>query len=372
MPSAMAKNSSIALRRRRWKRRGVVLIASLWMLSILAFLAWNLVNRVRLDLALTDYRSDDLRAGMLVDAALARGLWALRQDDDPEIDHYGEAWGLAADLTEEGLLDPRGEDENPPIVNWEVEDEAGKLNVNLVDPVVLRSLFETYYGFDIEADSLAQYIVDWTDEDDEGLAERDYYESLSPSYAPRNGVFPYLEELLLVRGVTPELYREGVAEAGSDDAQDGLEDSGGAGDAGPRGLTHLLTVEGDGSLNVNTAPRQVLEAVFRTMTDVAEAARLARQLDERRRGEDGLFGTADDEPFLDENDLTDYIDQEFFDQAAAYGVLLGVRSGSYTIRATVRFDADRMERTGWARVRGSGENAEIISWRHARFGQIAG
>ena len=36
-------------------------------------------------------------------------------------------------------------------------------------------------------------------------AESDYYGSLSPPYAPRNGPPVTIEELLLVRGVTPQL-----------------------------------------------------------------------------------------------------------------------------------------------------------------------
>lgn len=59
---------------------------------------------------------------------------------------------------------------------------------------------------------VADAILDWLDTDDEPRsdgAEFDYYQGLNPPYEPRNGPIVALEELLLVRGVTPRtLYGE--------------------------------------------------------------------------------------------------------------------------------------------------------------------
>ena len=55
---------------------------------------------------------------------------------------------------------------------------------------------------------VADAILDWIDEDDEPReygAEIEYYSSLDPPYSPRNGSIESIEELLLVRGVTPDL-----------------------------------------------------------------------------------------------------------------------------------------------------------------------
>lgn len=57
-------------------------------------------------------------------------------------------------------------------------------------------------------EDVADAILDWMDADDEPReygAERDYYASLSTPYAPRNGPLQTVEELLLVRGVTPQM-----------------------------------------------------------------------------------------------------------------------------------------------------------------------
>src|SRR5690606_18535060 len=55
---------------------------------------------------------------------------------------------------------------------------------------------------------IADASLDWIDPDKETRllgAERDYYSSLANPYAPRNGPLHSIEELLLVRDVTPAL-----------------------------------------------------------------------------------------------------------------------------------------------------------------------
>lgn len=57
-------------------------------------------------------------------------------------------------------------------------------------------------------EEIADAILDYLDEDDEPRdfgAEIDYYSGLEPPYAPKNGPLETVEELLLVRGVTPQL-----------------------------------------------------------------------------------------------------------------------------------------------------------------------
>lgn len=57
-------------------------------------------------------------------------------------------------------------------------------------------------------EEIADAILDYLDEDDEPRefgAEVDYYSGLDPPYRPKNGPLETVEELLLVRGVTPQL-----------------------------------------------------------------------------------------------------------------------------------------------------------------------
>jgi DNA uptake protein ComE-like DNA-binding protein len=57
-------------------------------------------------------------------------------------------------------------------------------------------------------ESVADAILDWIDPDDDPRmlgAEREYYSALTPAYEPRNGPPGSIDELLLVRDVTPAL-----------------------------------------------------------------------------------------------------------------------------------------------------------------------
>ncbi len=91
---------------------------------------------------------------------------------------------------------------------------------------------------------LLDAIRDWIDEDDDARgngAENAYYQSLSPGYSCRNGTMLTVEELLFVKGMTPELFY---------------------GDEEHEGIAEYIAVAGDdGKINLNTASGVVLAAL---------------------------------------------------------------------------------------------------------------
>jgi general secretion pathway protein K len=108
-------------------------------------------------------------------------------------------------------------------------------------------------GFDQETgELLTDTIQDWRDTDPlvrlHG-AENDYYQGLPVPYPAKDGPFDSIEELLLIRGVTPALFygREGPA------------------------LQQLFTVynSGGGNVNLLTANPLVLRAVLGVDADAA-------------------------------------------------------------------------------------------------------
>ncbi|MGH8426642.1 MAG: type II secretion system minor pseudopilin GspK [Gammaproteobacteria bacterium] len=101
-------------------------------------------------------------------------------------------------------------------IQGKVEDLQGRFNLNdLVDKngkentvafSVLQHLF-TVLNID---PGLANAVLDWVDADDipretDG-AETGYYSSLDPPYASANALFVSATSLLLVKGITPEIY----------------------------------------------------------------------------------------------------------------------------------------------------------------------
>jgi len=121
---------------------------------------------------------------------------------------------------------------------WVVNEEQKQVWINLLNA-------EEFELDEDEASGIVEAVIDWIDEDDDALgfggAESSYYQNLEVSYAPRNGPMEFIEELLLVRGITPELYY------GTDEIP---------------GLGTLITPYGrDGKININTADPLVLGAL---------------------------------------------------------------------------------------------------------------
>ena len=77
-----------------------------------------------------------------------------------------------------------------------------------------------------DGDIIVDSILDWIDPDDLTRlngAKTDYYMSLSPPYRAKNAPLDRVDELLLIRGVTPELFH-GTPATDKDPAQPGLAD----------------------------------------------------------------------------------------------------------------------------------------------------
>jgi type II secretory pathway component PulK len=190
-------------------------------------------------------------------------------------------------------------------------DEDRKLSLNAAPPEMMARLFQRAGLTPEEAVALAAAVVDWRDEDNKEErrgAEGIYYRSLSGGYECKNGPFEYPEELLLVRGMTPALYRA---------------------------LEPHVTVYGSGKLNLNTATIPALESLGLTRTGVAGLLAF-------RAGEDGQQGTADDRRLVSvaglEQQLADFVPVE--DLAAlmtlANDEVLGVKSEAFRMRIEAR------------------------------------
>jgi len=109
------------------------------------------------------------------------------------------------------VVAPRSEGEQFGGVRYGLEDESTRLNLNILLLADMREENggrKLLMGLPGMTEDVADAILDWLDADDEPRqygAERETYSGLDPPYAPKNGPLETVEELLLVRGVTPEL-----------------------------------------------------------------------------------------------------------------------------------------------------------------------
>jgi general secretion pathway protein K len=139
-------------------------------------------------------------------------------------------------------------------------DESGKVDINAASDVVLKNLFMNTGISEEEADTIVDSIMDWKDPDDLHRlhgAESDYYQSLQNPYKAKNARFDSLEELLLVKGVTPDiLYGNGER----------------------KGIIEFLTVYTKRNrININAAPKEVLMALPGMTPELADSIISSRQ-----------------------------------------------------------------------------------------------
>jgi len=213
--------------------------------------------------------SQDESGGRYDNPARFQGISVVQEEGETEA---GRFTVLAPALDAEG---------NSAGVRYGLEDESARVNLNaliefeklsksLGQETAARDLLMALPGM---TEDVADAILDWLDDDDEPReygAEADYYAGLSPAYAPKNGQLETVEELLLVRGVTPQsLFGADVNRNGMIDAGE-LEQSGAAitdTETMTTGWANLLTVyskennlttEGMPRINLNENDLQTL------------------------------------------------------------------------------------------------------------------
>lgn len=177
-----------------------------------------------------------------------------------------------------------------------ITDLERKFNINLADETILQHAF-ILMGVDPgEFPALVSAILDWIDADDDthlSGAESDYYQTLRPPYFAKNRPIDDLSELLLIRGITPEIFW-GPANTnhspGLVERRLGQLGSPASPVAYQVGLVDLFTPLSAGRLNINTASAAALQMV--PFIDENRAARIVML----RAGYDGVEGTEDDTP----------------------------------------------------------------------------
>ena len=180
-------------------------------------------------------------AGMLADANALNGTLGGNPFDAPAA-FSGVKLGTDRDPRGGGRFSGSGESRYA--VRYGVTDEGGKLNINALIQLddTGEKLHDALMKLPDMTEDIADAVVDWVDPDDDQRtsgAESGYYSGLANPYLCKNGPLSSLEELLLVRGVTPRLLfgtdrnRNGVLDPGEDD-----------GNGFSRGWSDFLTVYG--------------------------------------------------------------------------------------------------------------------------------
>jgi len=202
-------------------------------------------------------------------------------------------------------------------------DETGKISLNWMTDnsgIILKNLLVRQGVTSEEADIIVDSILDWKDRDNLHRlsgAEDEHYMSLPNPYKARNGYFETLDELILVRGMTPQILY---------------------GDSKSRGIIHLLSlVNNSTQINMNAAPAEVLAALPGVSEEMVKRLMETRTIAEFRGAEDVADIIGDSYPVL-----SPYVTFTSPGEKAAFTIESSGyqkdRKANYSIMATVAFD----------------------------------
>jgi general secretion pathway protein K len=239
---------------------------------------------------------------------------------------------------------------------WDINQVAGPRNPQK-ETMLHNALAEVGVTDAEQVATITDSILDWINQSETAAfsgAKSDYYLHLNPPYFCKNGPIDDISELLLIKGITPEIYWGSNStnhpvsafqqHGGGSFNQSGMNQSGpGFHNSDqpqyPVGLVELFGAMG-GPLNINTASLKTMQLIPGLDEAVAE------HVLQERAGPDGQDGTDDDVPFLNPSELSGGNVQgapQMGQSAQGMNSYVGVRS--YVFEVTVEAVIDDYKRT---------------------------
>lgn len=265
------------------KNHASVLVGLLWCLALLSIVVIGTLHTSRIDLMIEKNYGDRIQAHYLALAGVEKTKALLYRDAQQRArsgrNHTGELYNSPDNFRDVrfgrgqfSIIRDGTEAEGGGII-YGISDEESRLNLN-------SASFEQVSNLDRMTPDVAAAIIDWRDEDNQpspGGAESDYYASLRPPYLTRNAPFQTIRELLLVRGVSPELlfgtrrgevHHVGDGEAGPASGQSG---SGWADVLTVNSSVDNVSAAGEDQVNIQTADETALTSIPGITSDIARA-----------------------------------------------------------------------------------------------------
>lgn len=306
--------------------RGFVLVCVLAVLAILTIATLGFGRRAVLDRRAAAVSIDQFQALCMARGAVQIGIAELRNtaaaqqaeagQRQPEGVRFVPAWFSPSDALSRGVFSsaPEGEPDDTVTCRFTIHDEEGRVSVNSASETLLSGI-----------------------------------KRLSSTA---------VEEILLQRRVaasTPFLVLEQVREF------EGVTENDWYGEKEARGLKDLMSCYGDGRIDLNTAPEEVLCAIPGIREPI-----LARIL-AYRSGQDGAPGTADDRTFAG---LGRAIEEVGEDGAgvAALRTFCKTESRFFTIVGDATRRRGRVRAYCAATVRIQGGDVKVLEWREGPLG----
>lgn len=232
---------------------GVALVLVIWVMVVLMAIVGEFTYTMRTEINITRNFKEEAEAYQLALAGMESAKVEILSVKEPAIVYFDEGNVLRFGLDEEEEEEPVRKDKlGNGTFEYKITDEDGKLNINNAPLDRLKVVFLDAGVEVTEVDTIVDSIMDWRDPNQLHMlngAEEDYYRSLEKQYSCKDGPFDSVEELLLVKGMKPEILY------GTKDEDEDVEITYAA-------VGEYLTVYDSGRININTAPLPVLEAML--------------------------------------------------------------------------------------------------------------
>ena len=340
-------------------RSGIALVLVMMTIIVLSVIVGSLALSMTTEMRLARNTEYDAQMEWMGRSGIevARYAMANKCPDQKGIDALDQYWAGGTTPCSNGV-------ENFPLKNIQlggghiditITDMERKWDINQVaNPrspqreILQKALAEAGVTDEEQSSTIIDSILDWINPSStSGFsgAKSDYYMGLNPPYYCKNGNIDDMSELLLIKGVTPEIYwgsrstnhpvsafqQHGGGAFGSSTPTVRSTGAGFNSDQNTPtvGLVDLFAYMGN-KLNINTAPIETLQLI--PGIDESIAARILQG----RQGPDGQDGTDDDVPLQNPGELS-----EFLGQGGATGALatyVDVRSYVFMVKVDAHID----------------------------------
>lgn len=268
---------------------------------VLAAIAGGFAYNVKVETTLARNAQDDYEYEWMARSGMEYAKWVLGQQmamKEQSYDGLNQFWAerkfdtndFFEGMSLKGIQLGRGE------FSVAIEDLQSKFNINVANEEILTSAAELIGIDSADIPVIVHSILDWMDRDDNARingVESDYYQSLDPPYLCKDGPIDDLTELLLVNGITEDMFYGTPANLLNTDGMTRLERFRLRQADIPvysNSFVNLFTTMGFPKVNPNTATVDAFQ-----LFGIDEFQ--AQELVTFRAGYDGEPGTEDDTPY---------------------------------------------------------------------------
>lgn len=288
-------------------KQGSALIIALWTIALLSMLVMSFAVDAQLEARIGNYVRQRHRVNYLTQSGVAITEMLLLKMPNVSAasaaDEKEDRWKEPALRLKRGQALTVEEHLEDGVIHIEIIPEEARWNINLLcasavqnasataqksananimpsDQVWEKIFTEAGYPDPTYWEELIDAWNDWVDPDStvsgRSGAEDEYYTNLEPPYRPRNGPIDNIDELRLVKGFLPV-----VLDGGCLNPEEKREEQ----RIYVKGIKELFTTYGNGKINVNAAPMEVLMTIP-GMDEITAGA----TIEEREGQNSGMYG----------------------------------------------------------------------------------